>query len=291
MCELQEMEEKHRVEEKQKKDRISRLVYRRYIESLIANDLIDSQTSWREFFKKAKETEQLYNVIGMEPSSPKDIFNDYIDHLLETQHRVKRSFKRFYEKNITEFPLNINSDQFSSTIQGSGFLESELSTRGCNSKDFYTNYLFKKLDTRNKKIKTEIILLIFKLISKANTDPESFVEMAKQKGSYQLRIVPDKELIKIYNEYQMHNKSEEDLLFFIETQNPELKHALRKIKYYNNESNRSIENNESLNMRKRDSISFSRDKNRDVSLDRKSDETELGEIKQERKVRNYEYRR
>lgn len=229
--------------------------------------------------QRLKDTECFYNLIGQEPSNPRDIFCDYVEELERTHRQIKAVFKDIFKHNLHLFRLGTSLDEFKRQLKKFDelikFCENTLS----NSFQYYTEYLYKKLVKRQQKAVRKLIKFFYKNdVSTDATMKDLEVTMqANENASYFGSLDPsDKE--KLLREYQQALSDENKLVAFVKSKLS----ARRQVRTNNEEE--SLEREPARNRRKRRerrSGSSSRNSNRrNASQDsQKSDVTEQGEIK------------
>jgi hypothetical protein len=276
ITELRELEEKERADEKKVKDRDHRISYRRFLENDIKNDRLTFQTKWSDYVLRLKDTEAFYNLIGQEPSNPRDIFFDYLEEL-ETIHRqVKSDFKTIFKNNLHLFKLGITTDEFVQQIKKFDQIAKLPERQLCNSINYYVDYLYRKLVKRQKKSVGKLIKFFYKANVDKNTELADLAEaINKHENSSYLNSIDETDKQSLLEQYQANLGDEETLIAFIRS-----KISSHKAKKERSSEPKTRRSKDKSHKRKHRRDKSQRSSSREKSeSERRSDETEQGEIK------------
>lgn len=154
---IQYIERKERFEEETKRrtmkaqERKNRERFRELLHESLANDkILNFKTKWKHYVHSIKDDERLLHMFKQHGSTPRELFDDMKESLLEKHKLVKDSFKKILKNNPEMFDISMSLDQFKSAlIKFEEFQAFE--SRETNSLDFYANYLYDKYKKREEK--------------------------------------------------------------------------------------------------------------------------------------------
>lgn len=249
----------------------------------IKNDKVTFQTKWTDYVLRLKDTESFYNLIGQEPSNPRDIFFDYLEELENIHRQVKSDFKSIFKNNLHLFKLGIKYNEFVGQLkkfdQVAKLPERQLS----NSFNYYADYLYRKLVKRQNKAVGKLIKFFYKSNVDTNTKLTDLASsINNHEHSSYLNSIDESDKQSLLEQYQANLKDEEALISFIKSKisahkankerSSEKKHQKTKEKTPRRKNQREHSCQSSSR------VKSSRERSRSRS-EPKSDETEQGEIK------------
>jgi len=238
---------------------------------------------------RLKDTESFYNLIGQEPSNPRDIFFDYIDELESIHQQVKSDFKSIFKNNLHLFKLGVRYDEFEQQLRKFDQIAKVPERQLSNSFEYYSDYLYRKLVKRQNKAISKLIKFFYLANVGSSINLRDLTqEMNRHEHSSYFNSIEESDKQALLEQYKANLSDEEALIAFIkskissnkahreksiEKRNRKPKDDSRKRKHKREHHNRSSSRVKSSRER-----SYSRSKSRSESQ-RRSDETEQGEIK------------
>ena len=273
MLNLREMEEQERVLDKKLKDRNQRAAFIRFLETEVRQDRLTKKTLYSEHVQEMKNEESFYNVIGQEPCNPRDLFLDCKQKLAENQTIIKKMFLEILKSNLEAFPLEISVSNFTDALFSFPKMRSFYENNLCNSYEFIGAYLHKKLMKRQTKALSRLVKMYYNLQITYKTHFEDISrDLREHKFASYFESISEIEKRRIFNEFKSYLSDENKLLQFVES----------KIHSKDKKDKRGrgppspvyLERKEKMEREEK-----SEAKGRKRSYDKKSDDTEQGEIK------------
>ena len=264
---LRNIEEKQKTEEKEKIERRHRLAYRKFLEEDIKADVITCKTQWSTYIRKIKDEECLYNLIGQEIATPRDIFLDYKEQLIALQRKAKSTFKEMLKSRIELYPVGIDYATFKDTLKSNGFFNSIEDEQVGNSFDYYASYLYKKLNKRHQKAVAKLLKLFYNERVTEKTSLEDMERVMTEHKDYKyFSSLCMNDQLKYLDIYKSHLNDKSKLVELVRNANQKDKKKRFSSKNRSRSSDRSRSRDQ---LRKRDRSNNSRS----------SEDIEQGEIR------------
>lgn len=167
-------EEAQKKKARQLQERKNRQAFRELLSEKIQADELTFKTKWRSFVKKNKDDDRLVNMFRQGGSSARDIFHDYRQKLIDMSKTVKDSFKKILAKHVNDFSVNMDPLKFKKILLKYDEFKNFEGEDGCNSFEYYSNYLLDKYKKRVKKARSKFMQVVAEAFP--NISPESTFE-------------------------------------------------------------------------------------------------------------------
>lgn len=141
-------------------ERKNREQFRELLREKISNDEFTFKTKWRHFVKKNRDDVRLLNMFKQSGSSPRDLFHDFRQKLVEKNKVIKEEFKKILSKHVADFSINIDPIKFKKILLKYEEFQNFEGSENSNSFDYYANYLLDKYKKRIKKAKNKYVQLV-----------------------------------------------------------------------------------------------------------------------------------
>ena len=275
---MRDLEERERAEDKKKVDRGHRMDYRRFLEAEIEGDRLTARTKWLDYVKGLKNEQCFYNVIGQEPSNPRDIFFDYQEDLLENNKKIKSAFKNIFKENIELFPLAISKEDFVQVLKKFDKFRQQVEKKPANSFEFYANYLHEKLIKRQNKVVKKLNEYFRKVRVREDTKLEDLeVELKRHKHKSYFESISQKDKQILLENFKKTSEDNEKVSKISKAKSPKKSSESRERKKRAKNSSQSRDRRKKT--KKSSDKKDTKGKKYSDDDDLRSDETEQGEIK------------
>jgi hypothetical protein len=213
-----QVEQEENKKEKNKRARHLREDYRKVLEKLIQTDQFTFRSKYQELFPKLKDEESFYGTLGEEVSSPREVFLFYKYFLIDNQKKIKEYFKNLLKGNLQKFPVGIEYEKFKEILEKEKFFNDLDTQADSNSLDFYSKYLFKKMEKRHEKSVLKFMKFLYyqSNIRDSSKNQKQFLKSLKkalkthEDKSY-FESISEEEKLKWIQEFQSYVKEGKNL--------------------------------------------------------------------------------
>ena len=162
-------EEAEKKKKKHAQERKNREAFRQLLKDKVSNDEFTFKTKWRHFVKRNKENQRLLNMLTQEGTTPREMFHDFREKLLEKNKQIKEEFKKVLTKHFSDFSVDMDPTKFKKILLKQEAFQ-DFESKGTNSFEYYAEYLFDKYKKRVTKAKKKYLKAIGKEVPDLTKD-------------------------------------------------------------------------------------------------------------------------
>lgn len=216
MTDLRNLELEEKEKERKAKERRQRQAFLQLLNHKVSTDELTSKTRYEEFIRNIKDEESFYGIIGQEPCSPRGMFLDIRDRLMEGVIRLKRLFTAILKQNPERFRVGLHYEEFRDTLLSIPEFQSALKEGTYNSNEWIANYLFKKLIKRQVKAIGKFVRFMYDSDIRARTIIEDLEEgMRAHKDVSYFESISTNEKRRVFEEFKSKMHDEELLKDYV----------------------------------------------------------------------------
>jgi len=147
VIELDKNEHEEKRKNRRMTERKNREAFRELLKEHIDRGTLTYKTKWRHFIEQIKEDKRLFNMLGQNGSTPRELFEDQIEVLKDNHKRIKEDFKKLIKDNPSikagaETPF----ESFDSALKG----QEDYDKLDAKTKELFYNYFVDKAKAKEK---------------------------------------------------------------------------------------------------------------------------------------------
>jgi len=127
-------------------ERKNREAFRELLKENIERGSLTYKTKWRHFVEQIKDDKRLFNMLGQNGSTPRELFEDQVEILKENHKRIKDDFKKLIKDKSIKPTAETSFESFDALLRG----QEDYDKLDNKTKEYFYNYFIDKAKAKEK---------------------------------------------------------------------------------------------------------------------------------------------
>ncbi len=146
VIELDKNEHETKRRNRRMNERKNREGFRDLLKENIERGSLTYKTKWRHFVEQVKDDKRLFNMLGQNGSTPRELFEDQVEILKDNHKRVKDDFKKLIKDKSLKPGAETSFESFDAALKG----QEDYDKLDLKTREYFYNYFVEKAKAKEK---------------------------------------------------------------------------------------------------------------------------------------------